>query len=55
MADIILTKLYKLPAIDWIGGDLVNESDSRKSYIQAMKAADRGDFSLLLKCIKNSL
>jgi Fic-DOC domain mobile mystery protein B len=52
MADIILTKLYKLPAINWLGGDLVNESETRKSYIEAMKVADKGDYSPLFKCIR---
>jgi Fic-DOC domain mobile mystery protein B len=52
MADIILTKLYKLPAIDWLGGDLVNASETRKSYIEAMKEADKGDYSPLFKCIR---
>ena len=39
--------------IDWSGGGLVNESEARKNYINAMKLADRNDYSLLLKCIGN--
>ena len=51
MADLILMKIYNLPEINWIGDGLINESESRKAYIEAMKLADKGDFTLLLNCI----
>ncbi len=45
MADALLIKLYKLSAIDWAGGhDLASMNNRRKSYIQALQAADRGDY-----------
>ena len=49
MADALLIKLYKLPTIDWAGGqDLSFMSDRRKAYIQALQAADRGKYEPLL-------
>lgn len=54
MANIILMKIYKLPEIEWLGGNLVNESGTRKNYIDAMKLADRGNYKLLFDCIKKS-
>ena len=48
MADALLIKLYKLPAIDWAGGhDLASMNSRRKAYIQALQAADRGDYGPL--------
>ncbi len=48
MADAILIKLYKLSAIDWAGGhDLGSMTDRRKAYIQALRAADKGDYQPL--------
>ncbi len=49
MADALLIKLYKLPTIDWAGGhDLASMNSRRKTYIQALQAADRGDYEPLL-------
>ena len=48
MADAILLKLYKLPPIDWAGGyDIGSMTDRRKAYIQALRAADKGDYQQL--------
>ena len=41
MADALLIKFYKLPTIDWTGGhDLTSMGNRRKTYIQALQAAD---------------
>lgn len=40
MADIIIEKIYKKPVFTWGG--------SRADYLRAVKAADQGDYSLLL-------
>lgn len=49
MADALLIKLYRLPTVDWAGGqDLSSMGNRRKSYIQALKAADGGDYEPLL-------
>ena len=48
MADIIIEKIFNLPVFTWGAGDLIRLGDVRTSYIQALKAADQGDYSLLL-------
>jgi Fic-DOC domain mobile mystery protein B len=48
MADIIIEKIYKLPVFTWGAANLSREGDARAAYLLAVKAADKGDFSLLL-------
>jgi Fic-DOC domain mobile mystery protein B len=48
MADIIIEKIYKLPVFTWGADSLSCEDDARTAYLRAVKAADKGDFSLLL-------
>jgi len=48
MADIIIEKLYKQPVFSWGAANLSSEGDARAAYLKAVKAADRGDCSLLL-------
>ena len=49
MADALLIKLYRLPAVDWAGGrNISSMGDRRKSYVQALRAADGGDYEPLL-------
>ncbi len=49
MADALLIKIYRHPPIDWTGGhNLGSMNERRREYIQALQAADRGDFKLLL-------
>ena len=48
MADIIIEKIYKRPVFSWGAGNISNEGDIRTAYIKAIKAADNGDYSLLL-------
>jgi len=48
MADIIIEKIYKLPVFSWGADILSNDIESRKYYLNAVKAADNGDFILLL-------
>ncbi len=47
MADIIIEKIYKLPVFTW-GAANLSSSDARAAYLRAVKAADKGDHSLLL-------
>ena len=48
MADALLQKVYGLAPIDWAGGEnMQNNSDRRTKYINALRAADRGEFGLL--------
>jgi len=48
MADIIIEQIYKQPVFSWGAANLSDEGDTRKSYLKAVKTADRGDYSLLL-------
>lgn len=52
MANIIMSKIYDLPKIEWLGGNLVSEDERRKNYIEAMRLADTGNYKLLFNCIK---
>lgn len=48
MADIIIEKIYKQPVFSWGAANLSGEDDTRTAYLKAVKAADKGDYSLLL-------
>lgn len=56
MADIIIEKIYKKPVFTWGSTNLPNDGSvlgqskdkDRAAYLRAVKAADQGDFSLLL-------
>lgn len=48
MTDIFLLD-QKAPPFNWGGTNLTNDSDSRKNYLNALRAADRYDYSLLRK------
>jgi len=48
IADALLTKVMKKKPIDWAGGyDLQLMSVRRKEYLDALRAADNNDYSLL--------
>jgi Fic-DOC domain mobile mystery protein B len=50
MADALLEKTYGAPRIDWAGGEnLQNNSERRTKYINALRAADRREFGLLME------
>src|SRR5690606_35031789 len=54
MADALLEKLYGEEAIDWYGGyDLQQMNERRADYIDALRAADGGDYRPLLKFVSN--
>ncbi|MDZ4711757.1 MAG: mobile mystery protein B [bacterium] len=48
MADIIIEKIFNLPVFSWGTTTLLSEGDNRTAYINALKAADNGDYNLLL-------
>jgi Fic-DOC domain mobile mystery protein B len=48
MADIIIEKMYNQPVFSWGAANLSGEGDTRSAYLKAIKAADKGDYSLLL-------
>lgn len=49
VADALLTKVFEQAVIDWAGGyDLQAMNERRDHYINALRAADGGDFGPLL-------
>lgn len=49
MADIIIEKIYKQPVFTWGAMLFSNDKDNRSAYLKALKAADKGDYNLLLR------
>ena len=49
MADILVEKILGGPIFTWGSADLDGESDDRKTYISALRKADRGDIGPLIK------
>ena len=54
VADTILERIYNKDPLSWIYSDLLNDDNGRREYISALKAADKGDYSLLLKSVAES-
>ncbi len=49
IADIIIEKIFKLKVFTWGADDLVHVGDARKKYIRALRAADKGNYKLLIE------
>jgi len=47
-ADLILTRHFKQNRLTWGGGQLGNEDPRRTQYLEALRAADRQDYSGLI-------
>lgn len=48
MADVIISKIYEEPLFSWGAANLVHKGDARSEYLSALRAADCGDYKLLL-------
>lgn len=48
IADIIVEKIFQQPVFTWGANQPPEQGDVRVNYLKAMKAADQGDFTLLL-------
>ena len=48
MADIIIQKLFNKPVFTWGGVSLIQQSDFRKQYINAVQKADLGNYRPLI-------
>jgi len=48
MADILIEKVFGKRVFTWGASKLVREGDVRKAYLKAVRAADAGDYDLLL-------
>lgn len=53
MADIIASKIFGLDVFSWGNDNLSNETNAREIYIKAVKLADKGDYSELIKFAKS--
>ena len=49
MADIVISKVYKMQLFSWGTDDLIQEGKARSNYLNAVRAADNGNFEQLLK------
>ncbi|MDI1235196.1 MAG: mobile mystery protein B [bacterium] len=49
LADIIIEKGYKQNVFSWGAANLSNQTDVRKKYLKAVKAADKHNYHLLLE------
>ena len=49
MGDIISDKVFNREVFTWGQSNLSQESDTRKTYLSALREADKGDFTKLLK------
>ena len=48
IADIFIEKIFNQPVFSWGSTKFFNENDSRKTYLKAVKLADKNYYSLLL-------
>ncbi len=48
MADIIIDKIFKRPIFSWGANNHSKKINSRTGYLKAIKAADKGNYKLLL-------
>jgi Fic-DOC domain mobile mystery protein B len=48
MADIVIEKIFKQPVYTWGAANLVKQGDTRRDYLNAIKAADKGDIQPLI-------
>jgi Fic-DOC domain mobile mystery protein B len=48
MADVMSSNIFQQKVFSWSAASLVKEGEVRRKYLEAIRAADRGDFDLLL-------
>ena len=49
IADIVIEKIFKQLVYTWGAANLVKQGDTRMAYLNAIKAADKGDIQPLIK------
>jgi len=47
IADVIISQIFNKPVFNWGAGDLVKPGQIRKKYIEALRAADKGNYDQL--------
>jgi Fic-DOC domain mobile mystery protein B len=55
IADVIIKQLFALPVYAWGNSNLVTANNTRKSYLFAVKAADRGDIMPLINFARGTI
>lgn len=53
MADILMYKMFKLPLFSWGSGNITKEANVRTIYLNALKAADQGEYGPLMAFVKS--
>ena len=53
MADILLSQVFDTEAFTWGNGNLMDAGKTRKQYIEALRAADKHDYTLLKKFVRS--
>jgi len=53
MADLLLVQRLQRPRFSWGRGDLLDPGVVRQCYIDALRAADRGDYARLLTFVRS--
>jgi Fic-DOC domain mobile mystery protein B len=53
MADIIMEIIFEKDIFPWHQSDMVKPNETRKKYISALRAADKGNLSLLINFAKS--
>ena len=48
LADIVIEKIFKLPHYTWGAANLVKQGDQRTAYLNAIRAADKGNIQPLI-------
>jgi len=49
MADILMANVFKQEVFSWGMSNLSTSNEIRKSYIEALQAADKGDYRPLIE------
>ncbi|HCL06237.1 MAG TPA: mobile mystery protein B [Chitinophagaceae bacterium] len=49
MADIVIEKIYRQPVFTWGAAQRLSLNDTRAAYLRALKAADTGNYDLLIR------
>lgn len=53
MADVIMESIFGKDVFTWNKSNMVKADETRKSYISALREADRGNINLLIEFAKN--
>ena len=53
ITDLLLVQVLQRPRFSWGGGDIVDPSDCRRLYIEALRAADGHEYGPLLEFVRS--